>query len=129
MGRIIDSYKEILLAFIYFIATAVIITAAGFAIVTPLWYAATHLKTVYTTITGAVFLFFLIFFIAGALQKNISLKKNLLKLFWNILLSLAVITFGFAFIILAGNRLYLQLLFVTFFFFLVSGILRFCKRG
>lgn len=129
MGRIIDSYKEILLAFIYFIVTAVIITAAGFAIVTPLWYAATYLKTIYTIIIGTAFLFLLIFFIAGSLQKNMSFKKNLFIFFWNTLLFLTVIMFGFSFIILAGNRLYLQLFLVTFFFFLVSGILRFYKRG
>lgn len=123
--KITDAYKEILYIVFFVLVSAGVITASGFAIVTPLWIAATRFKSAFTLLLFAVASAYLVYIAVSGLRKKRFFLKSigifLIKSF--LLISAAVLILSS--ILLLENGIYLQGFLIMGILFLISGIFRF----
>ncbi|MDX9799865.1 MAG: hypothetical protein RBT69_00865 [Spirochaetia bacterium] len=123
--KITDAYREISLAILLLLAAAGIITAFGFAIVTPLWIAATRFKDAFTLLLfagGAGYMVYL--FVTGLKKKKFFLKSFAIFMVKSLLV-LAAAVLLLSSILLLKNGIYLQGFLIIGAVFIISGIFRF----
>jgi len=125
MKKIADAYKEIINIILYVLISAVIITALGFLIVTPMWIAATSYKKAFTFlffIAFTIYIFYhLVYCFKNDREKLKKIKNNILKTFLYIII-LLIITSSF---ILIKNGFYLQAAAIILSIFIFSGLLKY----
>lgn len=123
--KITDAYKELLYILFFILVSAGLIAASSFAIVTPMWIAATRFKSAFTLLlfTGAAS-YIAYNAVTGIRKKRFSLKYSgifITKLL--LLISAAVLLLSS--ILLFKNGIYLQGILIIGTLFLISGLFRF----
>ncbi len=128
MKKISDSYKEILQIVLYTSAAVFIIGLTGFVIVTPLWFAATRYREVFTLLFFILMAALFIFYFISCIKKDKSFLASFRKKTITVTLFILSSVFVLCSFLLFRHGFVLHASLIIAAIFIFSGLIRYYYR-